>query len=1118
MPPNHSSGPAHEREIFERAVDLPSHERGAYLAEACRESRTLLLRIEALLRACDAEADFLPEQPADPVPPASPGSSSIDPTGTQIGRYHLLEKIGEGGCGVVYMAEQREPVRRRVALKILKAGMDTAGVIARFEAERQALALMDHPNIARVLDAGATDAGRPYFVMELVRGVRITEFCDAKRLTPRERLNIFVQVCSAIQHAHQKGVIHRDIKPSNILVTLNDDVPCPKVIDFGIAKATGQALTDKTLFTQFHGLIGTPAYMSPEQAEFGRGDIDTRTDVYSLGVLLYELLVGKTPFDSQKLLAAGWEAMSRTLREEEPVRPSTKLQTILPEDQTRTATRRRSDLPRLVSDLKGDLDCIVLKCLEKDRMRRYESADALGQDIQRFIQNEPVIARPPSVAYRLRKGIQRHRLIFTASMLVVATLCAASLFSVWMFTRERRTRAHAESEALRANREAATAQQMSAVARRAAYAADVLAAQIAINERVLGRARALLLPYLPREGVEDLRGIEWRLLWQDTRDESKKVLPHPSVVSDVVASPGGGWFATLCLDGRTRIWDAGRYELLETLADASPSMLAVSPAGTHLATQTTEGTVIRETRSWQIIRTFPGLGGPISFGQSGQILYGIEGGQLIACDIAQRTNRVLGQTLKNRTPQFMSRLGNDRQVVGAYMDGDAVAILDVNTGQVIRRLAGIIQMASLTGSHDGKWVASGDTEGRVAIWNAHSGELVLHTNVHKSWVRAIAFSSDDGFLASGGGDQRIRIWKTPEKDGSPWTETLQRQGHAHEVWRLGLIPGSHRFVSASKDNTARVWDLQDPAPPPAEKNDPYSLTFGMSRDGTECVTFDGHGKLRWWSTLDHALLREQTLPIRILNSPLWGDDSTLVAADQDNTFVQWDSVTATERSRLSLPTKPRAIPLVYSAKSGWLAIGQQGPSPQLLLFKLPGRIPEITLTNYHGAPRGFSRPVAISKDERWLAYAGPNFTVILYDLQRRSPKHTLTGMTLDLRSIAFSHDGSKLAAVATDGKACLWNSERGTLEMEPFFAEHTSVNWVEFSSDGKTLLTTATGGTLRFWNTSNGRLMLTFPDAESTAGPLLSSNDRVLQFWNKTTHLLKHWTIPTNTSAESTAP
>src|SRR6185312_4222536 len=321
-----------------------------------------------------------------------------------IGRYKLLQKIGEGGCGTVYMAEQEEPVRRLVAVKVIKLGMDTKSVVARFEAERQALAMMDHPNIARVLDAGATKNGRPFFVMELVRGAKITDYCDENKLNNRERLALFVQVCRAIQHAHQKGIIHRDIKPSNILVTLHDGVPVPKVIDFGIAKATETPLTDKTLFTGFGQFIGTPAYMSPEQAEMKNGlDIDTRSDIYSLGVLLYELLTGRTPFDAKKLMQDGLDEMRRTLRDVEPQRPSTMLTTMQGGELDATARRRHSEPPKLISLVRGDLDWIVLKALEKDRMRRYETANGLAMDVERYLENEPVLARPPSRIYRLQK-------------------------------------------------------------------------------------------------------------------------------------------------------------------------------------------------------------------------------------------------------------------------------------------------------------------------------------------------------------------------------------------------------------------------------------------------------------------------------------------------------------------------------------------------------------------------------------------------------------------------------------------------------------------------------------------------------------------------------------------
>jgi eukaryotic-like serine/threonine-protein kinase len=348
---------------------------------------------------------------------------SMEQPSHRIDRYKILQQIGEGGCGVVYVAEQEEPVRRRVALKVIKLGMDTRSVIARFEAERQALALMDHPNIAKVLDAGATETGRPFFVMELVRGVKITDYCDEAKLSTRERLDLFVLVCSAVQHAHQKGIIHRDLKPSNILVTINDGVPVPKVIDFGIAKATtGQQLTDKTLFTAYEQFIGTPAYMSPEQAVMTSLDIDTRSDIYALGVLLYELLTGRTPFDPKELLQAGFDEMRRTIREKEPERPSTRLSTMGEADLTSVASRRHCDAPKLIHSLRGDLDWIVMKALEKDRTRRFETANALAMDIQRYLSDEPVTARPPSSLYRFQKLARRNKGAFAAAAAVLVAL------------------------------------------------------------------------------------------------------------------------------------------------------------------------------------------------------------------------------------------------------------------------------------------------------------------------------------------------------------------------------------------------------------------------------------------------------------------------------------------------------------------------------------------------------------------------------------------------------------------------------------------------------------------------------------------------------------------------
>jgi serine/threonine protein kinase len=385
----------------------------------------------------------VPEQ--SPVAATIIGDKPPEQVGSVIGAYKLLQQIGEGGFGVVYMAEQEKPVRRTVALKIIKPGMDTAQVIARFESERQALALMDHPSIARVLDAGATSSGHPYFVMELVRGVPITEYCDKNHLTPAARLKLFVDVCHAIQHAHHKGIIHRDIKPSNVMVTLHDKIPVVKVIDFGVAKATLQKLTERTLFTAYGQMLGTPAYMSPEQAEMSGLDIDTRSDVYSLGVLLYELLTGTTPLEDRRLREAGYAEMQRLIREEEPPRPSTRLSS-LGDSATVAAGNRGLDVRRLVQVLGGDLDWLVMKSLEKERDRRYETPGSFAEDIERYLRHEAIFARPPSTAYRLRKFVQRYRgAVLTAATVVVA-LFAGTAAATWQALRATR----AESAALAA--------------------------------------------------------------------------------------------------------------------------------------------------------------------------------------------------------------------------------------------------------------------------------------------------------------------------------------------------------------------------------------------------------------------------------------------------------------------------------------------------------------------------------------------------------------------------------------------------------------------------------------------------------------------------------------------
>ena len=523
MPQNDPS----DESIFALALEKPSPaERLAFLDGACAGNPTL----RAGSRACSGRT----RRPATSCSGRSPRATVTfghdrlsEGPGTRIGPYKLLQQIGEGGMGVVYMAEQEQPVRRKVALKIIKPGMDSDQVVARFEAERQALAMMDHTNIARVFDAGTTESGRPYFVMELVNGVPITEYCDDNQLTPRERLELFVPVCQAIQHAHQKGIIHRDIKPSNVLVTMYDDRPVPKVIDFGVAKAIEQRLTERTLFTQFGALVGTFEYMSPEQAEMNAFGVDTRSDIYSLGVLLYELLTGTTPLEKQRLREAALGEMVRLIKEEEPPRPSVRLSGS--GDLPTIAAARKTEPARLSKLVRGEVDWIVMKCLEKDRTRRYETASALARDVERYLNDEPVEACPPSAGYRLRKFARKHR----TPMAIAAGFAAALCWPASSRAPGRRPgRSRAERAALAAAQRAARAEQEAAMAasarptvqRERGRGGQAIAAAVALRlGHATGRGSLGVGQHPPdarpaggtaaaSRARTDLRGFEWHYL------------------------------------------------------------------------------------------------------------------------------------------------------------------------------------------------------------------------------------------------------------------------------------------------------------------------------------------------------------------------------------------------------------------------------------------------------------------------------------------------------------------------------------------------------------------------------------------------------------------------------
>ncbi|MFV2070403.1 MAG: protein kinase, partial [Pirellulales bacterium] len=583
-----------DSQIFKTAVKLPPEERQAYLDKACGDNPALRQEVESLLRASDVDDSFLEKPAADPnvLSPTVDLRPITETAGSRIGPYQLLQQIGEGGMGVVYLAEQLEPVRRKVALKIIKPGMDSRQVVARFEAERQALAMMEHQNIARVLDAGTTETGRPYFVMELVKGVPITEYCDKNQLTPRQRLELFVPVCHAVQHAHQKGIIHRDLKPSNVLVCLYDGQPTPKVIDFGVAKATQQRLTEKTMFTQHGQIVGTLEYMSPEQAEMSQLDIDTRSDIYSLGVLLYELLTGSTPITKEQLCEVGFAEMLQLICAQEPDKPSTRLSEsgdALPG----ISAQRKTEPKKLSLLLRGELDWIVMKALEKDRTRRYETANGFARDIQRHLDDEPVEACPPSARYRLRKFARKHRVTLATTAAFAALLIVGVVISTWQAVRATHaqreakdnlvTATVAQQEAQEAEARAKQDRDRALIAEQQAQASAVNA--VASSEKVQDTLARSLFQQARAVRLTDQPGRRWQALGLLQRDEQlrgrERLVPTtPEIEPSGPASEG--------LPERTQLRSEAVASLLlqdGKVTEAWDGYLnGVSPGGRFLAT------------------------------------------------------------------------------------------------------------------------------------------------------------------------------------------------------------------------------------------------------------------------------------------------------------------------------------------------------------------------------------------------------------------------------------------------------------------------------------------------------------------------------------------------------
>jgi eukaryotic-like serine/threonine-protein kinase len=1092
------------KEIFGEALEKASpEERAAYLNAACSHDPELRQQIDALLQAhaqCLEANDFLQQ---NMVTSAAIGEGP----GSIIGRYKILQQIGEGGFGVVFMAEQQQPVRRMVALKVIKAGMDTREVVARFEAERQALALMDHPNIARVLDGGATDSGRPYFVMDLVKGVPITEFCDNRRLSTEARLRLFLQVCTAVQHAHQKGIIHRDLKPANILVTLHGGEPVPKVIDFGISKAIGQRLTEKTLFTRYEQLMGTPSYMSPEQAEWSGLDIDTRSDIYSLGVLLYELLTGTTPLEKETLSRAALDEIRRLVREQEPERPSARLSRVTDKFNSKSIRKlpssfpsfpfvKKSAFPNPQSAIDTDLDWVVMKALEKDRTRRYETINALVSDLESHLRSEPVKACPPSATYRTRKFIQRHRVAVAVASSLALSLIGGITVSTWMFLKERTAHNRAvaaEHQQSRLRQEAQLAQATEAKLRKEArvraYASDIKLAQIALAEDDLSRTWDLLKRYLPKPGVEDLRGIEWRYLWQASRNDDLYSFPHPGIVSCAAISPDKTLLATGCHDKLVRIWNLQTKELVTQFegldCDEPCKYVSFSPDGAFLACGNRGGVDLHETTRWNIARRLEGGAWPVLFSPDGKYLAATSPGGVNIWQTGSWTNFFLptGMDLNSRSSLVFSAEGK----LAVAANQKKLQLWNVQTRSKIGEFQTPSEVVTLALSLDGSRLAAGQLWGDLCVWNTEPREQIAKTKAHRSHIFALAFSPDARNLLTGSEDHLIHRWKI--EGTTPNLEKIQTfKGHENGVWSLYLSDDGTLLASAGKDATAKVWRMTDQVEPMSAG---WTMTndtlLGFSLDGRGLLTLAPGPSIELLGVSDGKLLRSWPVDLRQKSdaAPVFIDATTFVIGTT-NGRVRIADLENRQPPRTFQVGESSISALAISA-DGRLLFTVERPEKKAALWDLKSGKQLAKFDDFDLRANG-NGAIAFSPDNRWLAYGTTKYELDLWDISRLYRVKSLSGHKRQITSVRFSPDSLLVATGGADHEARLWNIATGKELVPPLKAHVGGFYYIAFSPDQRTVIT-AGPHEIKLWNAANGSEMLSFDDLDVDPGVGLISPD-----------------------------
>jgi eukaryotic-like serine/threonine-protein kinase len=1115
-----------------QALELQSESRLAYIAEVTADDEELRVELESLIAAHEGSGESFLSIPAAALQPVVPsGPSQAD---AQIGNYRLLRELGRGGMGQVWLAEQTAPVRRLVALKLIRAGMYDDAVLKRFEAERQSLAMMDHPAIAKVFDAGSSNQGQPYLVMEYVPGLPITEYCDQKRLTLRERLELFVQACDGVQHAHQKAVIHRDLKPDNILIIEVDGKAVPRIIDFGLAKPTVPWAPGEAPHTQLGQFIGTPGYMSPEQADPDIQDIDTRTDVYSLGVILYVLLAGRQPFETKERHPPPLDEWLRQLRDDEP--PGLAAKVSADRDSATAIAAARSDEPRkLVSQLRGDLDWITMKAIERNRERRYGTPSELAADLRRYLNNEAVVARPASAAYQIRQFARRHRVAIASAgalLLVLAGGLAATTYEALVASKERDAAQQAQLHSLtqtaaarlrEADVPAALGIILQVLPHRGAqrpYLPEALSvfqeARVADAQvlAITGHADSILSAAFSPDGLRVVTGsgdMTARIWDAGTGQQIAQLNAHTNQVNSAVFSPDGRRVVTASHDKTARIWDAanGRELLLLTGHTDRVWSAAFSPDGSRVVTASKDNSA----RIWDAAtgRQIMLLAGHTAAVHSAAFS---PDGQRIVTASYDKTARIWDAATGRQIMPFAGHTDlvlsaafspDGRRIVTASIDGTA-RVWDVVSGQQILLLVGHANwLASAAFSPDGGRIVTASYDKTARIWDAATGRQMLLLSGHATWLACAAFSPDGRYIVTASHDKTARIW-----DIAIPRQTLLLRGHSSFLNSAVFSPDGGRIATAANDKTARIWDAatgQQMQVLSGHTDMVNSVAF--SPDGGRILTTSNDKTARIW---DVATGRQMLLLSghtgSVTTSSFSPDGSRVVTGSYDKTARIWNAVSGQQLLVISGHTK--GVSSAAFSPDGKRVVTASWDSTARIWDAATGR--RIMQLNGHTARVHFA---AFSPDGKRVVTASYDNTARIWDAATGRQLTLLSGHTDSLASAVFSPDGERVLTASHDRTARIWDTATGRQLV--LLSGHTSlIESAAFSPDGWRVVTASDDETARVWDVRAPALDIQIEWAEAAQFDPLSNSER-FQLGVSAPTAVRRWRLPASPCDEAAA-